>query len=213
MKTLHLLLQYPDNSLTEKLFSTCPLLQDLSIKAYLNDDGPQLTLSLCSSGSNTGAITRPPGEFCRPRASCCFQSDEPPLPSRRPFSCMHARKKGRKMSFRPRNRLPFSPTVNSRAQGSGTQPARARKAAAPSPRVLARPPRAQARARWHAACSPLARKPPRAGGQRSPRKLAPNVRARMLVRKQARALRRQEAHAGARKAEPERARPGAGPAI
>lgn len=40
VKILCVWLQYSDNNMTEELFCSCPSLEDLSINAYLNDDGP-----------------------------------------------------------------------------------------------------------------------------------------------------------------------------
>lgn len=42
-------LQYPDNNVTEKLFCSCPSLEDLSMNAYLNDDGPPTNFIISSS--------------------------------------------------------------------------------------------------------------------------------------------------------------------
>lgn len=49
VKILCVWLQYPDNNVTEELFCSCPSLEDLSINAYLNDDGPPTNFIISSS--------------------------------------------------------------------------------------------------------------------------------------------------------------------
>lgn len=49
VKVLHMMLHNPENALTEKMFSICPSLEDLSIHAYLYEDGPQTNFIIKSS--------------------------------------------------------------------------------------------------------------------------------------------------------------------
>ncbi|KAH9769705.1 putative F-box protein [Citrus sinensis] len=49
VKVLHMMLHNPENALTEKMFSICPSLEDLSIHAYLYEDGPQTNFIIESS--------------------------------------------------------------------------------------------------------------------------------------------------------------------
>ncbi|KAH9668082.1 F-box/FBD/LRR-repeat protein [Citrus sinensis] len=49
VKILTMQLESPDNILTEKLFCSCPSLEELSIQAYLNDEGPTTKFVISSS--------------------------------------------------------------------------------------------------------------------------------------------------------------------
>ncbi|KAL9414424.1 hypothetical protein AB3S75_042819 [Citrus x aurantiifolia] len=49
LKILTVQLESPENTLTEKLFCSCPSLEELSIQAYLNDEGPTTKFVISSS--------------------------------------------------------------------------------------------------------------------------------------------------------------------
>ncbi|KAH9769826.1 putative FBD-associated F-box protein [Citrus sinensis] len=49
VKILTVQLESPENTLTEKLFCSCPSLEELSIQAYLNDEGPTTKFVISSS--------------------------------------------------------------------------------------------------------------------------------------------------------------------
>ncbi|GAY67571.1 hypothetical protein CUMW_257570 [Citrus unshiu] len=49
VKFLRVSLQYPENQLTEKLFSSCPSIEELWLKVYLKYDGPATNFIISSS--------------------------------------------------------------------------------------------------------------------------------------------------------------------
>ncbi|GAY56468.1 hypothetical protein CUMW_172130 [Citrus unshiu] len=49
LKFLRVSLQYPENQLTEKLFSSCPSIEELCLKVYLKYDGPATNFIISSS--------------------------------------------------------------------------------------------------------------------------------------------------------------------
>lgn len=52
LKVLSVVLEYPDNNLTERLFSICPALEDLSIEGRL-DDNSVINFNISSTTSKT----------------------------------------------------------------------------------------------------------------------------------------------------------------
>ncbi|KAJ4704238.1 F-box protein [Melia azedarach] len=49
LKIFRVVMYYPDNDLTERLFSMCPVLEDLSIEGFLDDDDLAINFNISSS--------------------------------------------------------------------------------------------------------------------------------------------------------------------